>query len=112
MRPDQILLHDIDGALAEVIEFAAAATSGDLATDNLVRSAVLYKLIVVGEAAGRLSEKFRSSHPEVGWPLIISFRNRATHGYFAVDWDLVSDIVANDVPVLRASLAQLLEADS
>ena len=40
-------------------------------------------------------------------------RDRLIHGYFGVDYELVWDVVANKIPVLRDQLANLLhELDS
>lgn len=108
MRPDLVLLSDLDQALDAAAGFAARMSKAAFVDDHLVRSAVMYELIVVGEAAGSVSDELRGAHPEIEWPQIISFRHRATHAYFAVDWDIVFDIVTNDVPRLREALAPIL----
>ena len=108
MRPDLVLLSDIDQALAEAVTFAAGLSRSGFVDDHRSRGAVMYELIVVGEAAARVSAEVRGAHPEIEWPQIISFRNRATHAYFAVDWDIVYDILSGDVPRLRAALVPIL----
>lgn len=110
MRPDLVLLGDLDEALAVASEFVAGRSKDDFVSDRQARSAVMYELIVVGEAAGRLSEELRAAHPEIEWRQIISFRNRATHAYFTVDWDIVFDIVTDDLPRLRAAMAPIIES--
>lgn len=41
----------------------------------------------------------------------ISFRNRATHAYFAVDWNIVYEIARRDVPELTDQVNAILEGE-
>jgi uncharacterized protein with HEPN domain len=41
-------------------------------------------LKIIGEAASRLSEEMRASHPEVTWGQMIGMRHILVHGYFEV----------------------------
>jgi uncharacterized protein with HEPN domain len=80
--------------------------------NELLQSAVLQKLTVIGEAASKLSQEFRDLHPEVEWNDIVSLRNIAVHAYFAVDWPIVWVTASQEVPVLRSQIAQILETSS
>jgi uncharacterized protein with HEPN domain len=66
-------------------------------------------LEVIGEAARFISEDIRQRHPEVPWPQMIALRNRLIHGYFVVDYEIVWDIVTNELPALRKHLEEILE---
>lgn len=82
MRPDLVLLRDVERAATAAVSFVGALSVDDFIDNDLVRSAVTYKLIVIGEAANRLPPELKDAHPEIPWPQIISFRNRATHAYW------------------------------
>lgn len=73
--------------------------------DELVQSAVLQKLSIIGEAAARLSDATRDAFPEIPWKEIIGFRNIAVHAYFSVDWRIVFVTVADDLPALKRFVA-------
>ena len=75
------------------------------------RSAVLQKLIVIGEAAAPLQMDFRERHPGVGWADIVGFRNIAVHQYFAVDWSIVWVTATQDVPDLRRRISLILSQE-
>lgn len=77
--------------------------------DELVQSAVLQKLIVIGEAAAHLPRSFTERHPEIEWADIVAFRNIAVHEYFAVDWKIVWVTATEDVPLLREKIKALLD---
>ncbi len=76
--------------------------------NELVQSAVLQKLSVVGEAAGRLAEDTRARSTGVPWKEIIGFRNIAVHAYFSVDWRIVFVTVTDDLPLLKRCVTELL----
>lgn len=78
--------------------------------DDLLRSAVLLKLILIGEAAARLPQAFKQAHADVPWQRIAAFRNFAVHEYFAVQWSIVYDTARSNVPPLRLRVVSLLEA--
>jgi uncharacterized protein with HEPN domain len=40
---------------------------------------------------------------------MIALRNRLIHGYFVVDYEIVWDIVTNELPALRKHLEEILE---
>lgn len=76
--------------------------------DDLVRSAVLQKLSVIGEAAARVSEETRTAHPEVPWNQARGMRNLLVHAYFSVDWDVVWTTATDSVPRLAGQIAKIL----
>jgi len=77
----------------------------------LLRSAVLQKLSIIGEAAARLPKEFRGRHADVEWRDIVAFRNIAVHAYFAVQWSIVWTTATQDVPALRQKVLQVLAAE-
>jgi len=76
-------------------------------TDELLQSAVLHWIEIIGEAARGISDKVRDAHPEMPWRVIIDMRNRVTHGYFDIDLDVVWNTVARDLPELQQSVTQI-----
>jgi uncharacterized protein with HEPN domain len=88
--------------------FIEGVSRKDLATDELRQSAVLQKLIMIGEAASRLSMELKERHPDVEWADIVAFRNIAVHEYFAVDWSIVWVTATQDAPILRERIVEIL----
>jgi uncharacterized protein with HEPN domain len=70
---------------------------------------VLLKLVeIVGEAATRISNPMQAAHPAIPWREIIGTRNRLIHGYDAVDFDILWDIVTADFAPLARQIRELL----
>jgi len=111
MRPEKLYLVDIQEAADAVQRFIEPVSEEEFLGDELRQSGVLQKLIVIGEAAGRLPKAFQDKYPEIEWPDIIGFRNIAVHEYFAIMWAIVWETAVSDVPKLRNQIATILETE-
>jgi uncharacterized protein with HEPN domain len=105
MRSDALYLADILDAIEAIERFATGCDEPRFLADELVQSAVLQKLSIIGEAAARLSNATRDSLPGIPWKEIIGFRNIAVHAYFSVDWRIVFVTVTDDLPVIKQLVA-------
>ncbi|GBC95942.1 hypothetical protein HRbin16_01742 [bacterium HR16] len=109
MRPEKLYLTDMVDAADAIARFLDGISREDFMNDELRQSAVLQKLIVIGEAAARLPADFKTRHSEADWQDIVAFRNIAVHAYFAVDWSIVWTTATEDVPVLRQQVERILQ---
>jgi uncharacterized protein with HEPN domain len=108
MRREKLYLDDIVQASQDIQKFLADVTKESFLENDLLRSAVLNKLTIIGEAAARLRKEFKAAHPEVPWEEIVAFRNFAVHAYFAVNWSIVWTAATKNTPVLRDMIAEIL----
>lgn len=109
MRPDRLYLADIVEAADAIARFLADFDEeSHFLVDELHQSAVLQKLIVIGEAAARISPEMREQYPEIPWTDIVGFRNIVVHAYFSVDWSIAWVAATRDVPNLRRQIEQIL----
>ena len=108
MRSDRLYLADILDSIAAIERFTNGVDDARFLADELIQSAVLQKLAVIGEAAARLSEETRQGAGDIPWKGIIGFRNIAVHAYFSVDWRIVRVTVTDDLPRLKSVIAALL----
>ncbi len=111
MRPEKLYLLDIIEAADAIQRFCESVDEDEFFSDELRQSAVLQKLIVIGEAAAHLPGEFRKKYSDIEWEDIVGFRNIAVHEYFAVLWQIVWNTAMQDVPILRFRVAQILAAE-
>lgn len=78
---DEALLLDIINALRDIQGFVEGVDFLEFDNDKMLRYAVERQLIVVGEAAKRLSDSLKSATPSVPWSAIIGLRNILAHEY-------------------------------
>ena len=110
MQRERLYLADIVEAADAIARFIAGIEEEQFVSNDLVRSAVLHKLTVIGEAVRQLPPELRSRHPVVPWRSVVAFRNIAVHAYFSVDWSIVWSTATHDVPILRDQVAAIQEA--
>jgi len=65
MNRDEAVLLDVHNAAQRIRLFATGLSKTNLATNEEKQSAILYQVIVVGEATKRLSTDFRNTHPDI-----------------------------------------------
>ncbi|HEX8282446.1 MAG TPA: DUF86 domain-containing protein [Pyrinomonadaceae bacterium] len=111
MRRDELYLSDIVEAADSIASFLSGRGRDAFLSDDLLRSAVLHKLTIIGEAAARVSAELRDRHPEIEWADIVGFRNIAVHAYFVVDWSIVWVTATQDAPELRRQAAEILSSE-
>lgn len=111
MRRDELYLRDIVDAATAIARFIKDVSRDEFMRDELRQSGVLQKLIVIGEAAGRLSDDVKKKNPHIEWADVIGFRNIAVHAYFSVEWPIVWITATVDVPWLLGEMLLLLEAE-
>lgn len=107
MSRDAAIVLDICKAAELIGEFVHGLDRAAFEKDVKTQSAVLHQIMVLGEAATRLSESFRDALAEIPWRLMIGMRNRLIHGYDDVDLDEVWATATRDVPALLRGLSRL-----
>jgi uncharacterized protein with HEPN domain len=111
MRREELYLRDIVDASDAIQRFVEEVDEQDFIADEMLQSAVLQKLMIIGEAAARISESIRKQYPEIPWTDIVGFRNIVVHVYFAVDWSIVWTTATKDVPELKQQITSILDSD-
>ena len=111
MRPEILYLTDIVDAADSIEKFLMGQDFNEFERNEMMHSAVLQKLTVIGEAAARLSKEFTNRYPDIPWMDIVGFRNIAVHEYFAVRWDIVWVAATEEVPVLRDLMGKILQEE-
>lgn len=101
------LLHMRDYA-REAIEIAKGKTRNDMETNRLLNLSLVRLLEIVGEASSRVSSETRNEYPDIPWSQIISLRNRLVHGYDAVDFGILWNIIYLEIPRLVEDLDKIL----
>jgi uncharacterized protein with HEPN domain len=111
MSPDDSALFDIVKAARRILQFVRDSDHSSFMDDIEKQSAVLYQIVIVGEAVKRLTAEFRARHTTVPWRDVAGMRDRVVHGYDDVDLERVWAVATDEVWRLLAQLEPLLPTE-
>lgn len=110
MRPEErdiALLWDMLEAARSIESFMADVAASKFESDKMLRSAVERQLLIIGEAAARMSKGLREAHPEVPWRSIVGQRNVLAHEYGEVLVERLWLVATERIPELIQQLARI-----
>jgi uncharacterized protein with HEPN domain len=94
-------------ASEDACSFVEGLGKDDFLSDKKTQQAVIMSLVIIGEAATKVMDRyaeFAASHPEVPWRSMRGMRNRITHGYFDINPDMAWETVQKALPALLKQL--------
>lgn len=109
LERDRATLLDLLVASQRVLEFTGDQTFDSFSRDLKTQSAVTLQILILGEAAKRLSAEFREQHPEIPWSDIMRMRDKLIHHYESIDPGEVWQAAKEDIPRLLEFLRRVLE---
>src|SRR5580700_7868333 len=111
MRHDELYVADLVDGTRAIREYLDGISREHWDEDRVLRDAVLYRLLLLGEIASALPEELRDRYPDVAWRQVRAFRNLAVHKYFGVDWAVVWKIAQEEPAVLEAQVLAIMRAE-
>lgn len=106
-RDDSLLLDDLIGAGGRLIELGARVPPGTLGLDQDVAEMIQWNLLVLGEASKRLRAATRDRFGDIAWSGLIRTRDRIIHPYEGMNWPLIGEIIADELPPLLPRLREI-----
>lgn len=102
-KSDDVYRLQILDAVAKIERFVAGLDKNAFIGAEVVQSAVIMQLAVIGELSKRLSDTFKD-RTSLPWKQIACFRDRAVHDYFQLDLESVWLTIQEDLPLLKGAL--------
>lgn len=109
-KDNLVYVDDILAAIVKINRFCKAVKKDDFMRNELLMDAVVRNLEIIGEASSKLTDPFKKKHREIEWRKIIGMRNRIIHAYDTVDFEIVWDVVQEDLPVLKKKLKRIVSS--
>jgi uncharacterized protein with HEPN domain len=106
MQRDPQFLLDILQSAELIASYTEQISKDEFIQNVQLQDAVIRRLLVIAEAARRVSDTTRQERLDISWAEINGMRNRLVHEYDDVDFDIVWDVVQNGIPSLITALGQ------
>lgn len=80
----------------------------DLLKDVPLQWLVTTPLYNIGEHVYNLSSEYKKEHGEIQWTMISGLRHRLVHDYDGTNWNIIADVVFEELPILIEGLKNLV----
>ncbi len=65
----------------------------------------------VSDCAYNLSSEYKAEHDEITWSMISGLRHRLVHDYKGTNWQMIVEVVFEDIPALSKNAVKPMSLD-
>lgn len=102
-------LDDIILSMGRIFEYTHGFTFEKFKEDYKTVDAVIRNFEIIGEASKNLPKDFKNLHKDIPWDEMYLLRNRVSHEYFGIDYDIIWDITIHHLPENKINLEKIRE---
>jgi len=66
---------------------------------------------IIGEAARNIPAEIKAKYSEVPWAEMYLLRNKVSHEYFGVDYEIIWDVASSYLPANRIQIEDILQLE-
>ena len=111
-REYKLFIQDIKDCIAQIDEFVGDMKLEEFKADEMVSSAVVRKLEVIGEATKNIPSEIRQKYKELPWSDMAKMRDKIIHGYFGIDYEVVWKTIKERLPEIKPKIDNILELEN
>lgn len=105
---DSIRLQHIQEAIINIEKISNGISLDDLKDNIVLRHAITWNIMVIGEAANKLTKDFCSTHTSTDWRAITGMRNVLVHDYYEINESELFSVITDDIPVLKKQIEEYI----
>lgn len=104
-------LDDLLSAMSRIDEYITGHTFESFIRDYKTTDAVIRNFEVIGEASKNIPPEIRKKYPEVPWAEMYLLRNKLSHEYFGIDYQIIWDVAHNYLPDNKTQIEEILRIE-
>lgn len=110
-RDNILYLEDIVLAMDRIHEYITGLDFIKFKRDYKTVDAVIRNFEVIGEASKNLSKVIKDNYPNIPWEEMYRLRNRISHEYFGIDYEIIWDIISRHLPNNHKDIKAVLDKE-
>lgn len=103
------LLRHISDEIDFLISESTNIDKNAFLEDEKLKRACARSFEIIGEASKNIPNSIKNMYPAIEWKAMARMRDRLIHHYFGVDYELVWDIIKENIPIFKTQLEKILE---
>ena len=107
-RSPKLLVQDILESGQKILIYTEGLSFEEFANDSKTIDAVIRNFEIIGEAAKNLSAEIKDKYPDVPWAEMYLMRNKISHEYFGIDYEIIWHVATNDLPENKKQIENIL----
>lgn len=104
-------LEDILTSINRISEYIEGYSFSDFKKDNKTIDAVIRNFEIIGEASKSLPKQIKGKYKSVPWAEMYLLRNKISHEYFGVDYEIIWDVASNYLPENKFQIEEILKKE-
>jgi uncharacterized protein with HEPN domain len=108
-RDYSLFLKDILQSIADIESFIGNMDFAAFSSDKKTRGAVVREIEVIGEATKNVPKSIRDKHKELPWQDMAKMRDKISHFYFGINYEIVWKVVKERLPDIKSVVADILK---
>jgi uncharacterized protein with HEPN domain len=106
-RTTELLLEDIIHASDKILMYTRGMSYYDFSADDKTVDAVVRNIEIISEAADKISQDYKTAHPEIDWSNIVNYANRTVLDTSIINHEMAWKIREEDVSTLLEQASAL-----
>ncbi len=103
-----MFLDDILLAMNRIAEYIEGYDFEHFKKDYKTVDAVIRNFEIIGEASKSLDKKIKERYSDVPWEEMYYLRNKVSHEYFGVDYEIIWDVAINYLPENKIQIEKII----
>ena len=105
-------LEDLLIAINRIGEYIEGLSFIDFKRDYKTVDAVIRNFEIIGEAAKNLPAEIKELYPDVPWGEMYLLRNKISHEYFGIDYEIIWDVAIHYLPDNKVQIEDILKIEN
>jgi len=101
-------LEDMNLAMERIAEYIYGLNYIRFKQDYKTVDAVVRNFEIIGEASKNLPKEFKDEYSNIPWNEMYLLRNKVSHEYFGIDYEIIWDVASNYLPENKKEIEKIL----